>query len=1343
MKRKISTWTALFLAGSLVVGNGIPIIGKTTPAVYAAADFGMSTTPISGALNVSTSASLRLNFDRVVTPQGGNITITKQSTGALFVSVPLDTGLIGSSTFYDIKWLTSIRFEPNMTYTVNIPAGSFKDSSGASSTLKSWSFTTAPEVNPAITAGSFMPANNSRVDAGSVTSLNFKLNKNLVKGRGLIQLISSVDNSVVREFRVDTDTRVEVDSSDPLSTSVRLNLSGVTLAPGTSYYVLIDPYSFRDTDNRTFGGISSGTVWSFTTKGIASIPVTVSPANGLPNISPVGTLQLAFDRPMWPASGEIIVSPGDISDTRARRINVTSTAVTGGGSRNITIVPATTSLPLLGSTAYTVTIPQGAFYDRDGYLFPATGPYTWTYSTASSLQPLGPAVLSPADGSESVAANRAFGITFNRDVIYDRTITDGIALYKSDGSKVSISVDPGTTARDFIIQLASSTVLDNASTYYFNIANGVFKDAADPLSIYAGLSGQSSWSFTTAALDRTAPLLVTSVLENNRTVRLKYNEALDSSTALLTSSFPVTVNDEYRRLDNAYVLGDSVYIILSTGVAVGQVVKVGYSGGLRTIKDTSGNAAATFGLRLVSNTIESALPVPRDGVVSGKSLTLNFNDALKTVSPSAYNQFSVTSDGSSLGVSSISSSGSTVYMVLNNAPSNSGVVRVSYYGGSYPLQDSNGQNIAAFSNFYIRNSNDTVAPVIQSAAGSGNKVVLTYNEGLSSSSLPMNSQFSVLSGNLPVYVTDVAVSGNQVTLTTQSALSANQQVTISYVPGAAGISDYNGNRAGYINLQSVTMSTASAVPEINSATINGDALSIVFNKSMVSTSSLNSGQFAVRADGSNLGVQSAYISGNLLQITLSSLVRSGQVVDLSYMSGSGAIRDINGIALASFSSLNVQNLTGLTTATNGLSYLSTLASNEFGKSYSLLRTDSATATDDNSKYNQPVKRYKLMADRLTGSYEYLSKLGTASLAFEVPQTERAAYVSVPLSPLMAAVNRNKNAEFAIRYGEHLYTIPLDKMDTTSLYQSLRADSSAISLVFRLEKVPTGTYSSLEQKLQNNKIQGITSLVDIRLVAVANENYSSPAEITAPGVYSVRTTSTLNEPQVSLARLELTYGDAAYLPTSFSKAGSYTVLQAATEGNQVIGAYLSLRTFYDMNTHWSRSAVSELTTKNIIDTSYGSSYKPEQNITRAEFAIMLSRGLGLQGSREMAQRFRDVQPSTQTGDYIGAAAKAGIITGNTDATFRPNANITREQMAIMMVRALEYTGNPVTLNGTPASTLAVFKDKNKIQSPEFVAKANQSGIILGVSAGVFQPQGNATRGQAAIMLQRMLKKAGYL
>lgn len=150
------------------------------------------------------------------------------------------------------------------------------------------------------------------------------------------------------------------------------------------------------------------------------------------------------------------------------------------------------------------------------------------------------------------------------------------------------------------------------------------------------------------ALDKRAPVLVSTQLESNRTIRLKYDEAIRPSVALLSSSFNVTVNDERRTVESVYIQGDSVYVTLSTGVAVGQVVKIAYTGGLRTIQDAAGNAASTFSLRQVTNTVQTALPAPKDGILSGKTLTLNFNDTLKAISTNAFNQFSVYADGVSL-----------------------------------------------------------------------------------------------------------------------------------------------------------------------------------------------------------------------------------------------------------------------------------------------------------------------------------------------------------------------------------------------------------------------------------------------------------------------------------------------------------------------------------------------------------------------------------------------------------------------------------------------------------------------------------------------------------------------
>jgi hypothetical protein len=198
------------------------------------------------------------------------------------------------------------------------------------------------------------------------------------------------------------------------------------------------------------------------------------------------------------------------------------------------------------------------------------------------------------------------------------------------------------------------------------------------------------------------------------------------------------------------------------------------------------------------------------------------------------------------------------------------------------------------------------------------------------------------------------------------------------------------------------------------------------------------------------------------------------------------------------------------------------------------------------------------------------------------------------------------------------------------------------------------------------------------------------------------------------------------------------------GNTTIGPALGYSYFSDTTTHWAKNDILELANKLIVEprSNSGTNFEPNKNITRAEFAVFIAKGLGLAGDEASARRFPDVSSGT-TAAYIGAAAKAGIINGNADGTFKPNSNITREQMALMMVRAMEYAGYNTSMNGASTATLTKFKDAAKIQSKETVAKAVKEGIIQGVTTNTFQPQGNATRAQAAVMLKRVLDKLNYI
>ncbi|MEC1375869.1 S-layer homology domain-containing protein [Heyndrickxia oleronia] len=144
-----------------------------------------------------------------------------------------------------------------------------------------------------------------------------------------------------------------------------------------------------------------------------------------------------------------------------------------------------------------------------------------------------------------------------------------------------------------------------------------------------------------------------------------------------------------------------------------------------------------------------------------------------------------------------------------------------------------------------------------------------------------------------------------------------------------------------------------------------------------------------------------------------------------------------------------------------------------------------------------------------------------------------------------------------------------------------------------------------------------------------------------------------------------------------------------------------------------------------------SFKPNQNVTRAQFAKLLLNAMGIQPQKEK-QKFSDVIPSQWYADYVNTASELGIILGNTDGTFKPDNNITRGQIAAMLVRAF---------NGTvsfPKTTNQSFSDVSS--KTTFVNEINQAAslkIIRGFEDGSFKPENPATRGQAVVMIYRTL------
>jgi hypothetical protein len=171
------------------------------------------------------------------------------------------------------------------------------------------------------------------------------------------------------------------------------------------------------------------------------------------------------------------------------------------------------------------------------------------------------------------------------------------------------------------------------------------------------------------------------------------------------------------------------------------------------------------------------------------------------------------------------------------------------------------------------------------------------------------------------------------------------------------------------------------------------------------------------------------------------------------------------------------------------------------------------------------------------------------------------------------------------------------------------------------------------------------------------------------------------------------------------------------------------------TFWANNAIKQLSVKNIIGGITDDQFAPMQNVSRAEFAAMIVRGLGLKEAA--SSQFTDVPSTHGLANEIAVAYKAGIINGVTDTQFAPDKSINREEMVKMIVRAYEVKSG----TKTKSSKNAAFNDLSKVSewAKAYVNIAAELGFIQGRQVGIFDPKGEANRAECAQIVYNLLFK----
>lgn len=358
--------------------------------------------------------------------------------------------------------------------------------------------------------------------------------------------------------------------------------------------------------------------------------------------------------------------------------------------------------------------------------------------------------------------------------------------------------------------------------------------------------------------------------------------------------------------------------------------------------------------------------------------------------------------------------------------------------------------------------------------------------------------------------------------------------------------------------------------------------------------------------------------------------------------------------------------------------------------------------------------------------EKLIASGSAHDVYTAEFTDTADEYTIRIPAQGLLLLSGKKAELHLRAGDHKV-----KLNTHAFEMPEDASSMVISIV---------TDSSEESEALLNKLTDMnrrfTPQSSIAEVGFYAEYEDEQLEEIAPS----ETGAVLLEWQTSGAliyRFDSETGRWLYVPSKLTSG----VQQFPWHADHLFAAWSYFGSFADIRGHWAQEEIDWMASRLYVTGYDANQFRPDNKVTRAEFAAMLVRIFGLQGTHAVSDsQFKDVPADSWYADAVNAASEAGLIQGVGDELFKPNETVTREQMTVMVWRAYEQLirGEEEADSIDAERILAAFQDEDRISewARIAVAAAWEEGFVQGVAPDQFDPEGSATRAQAAVILQRI-------
>ncbi|NQX62687.1 S-layer homology domain-containing protein [Paenibacillus qinlingensis] len=334
-------------------------------------------------------------------------------------------------------------------------------------------------------------------------------------------------------------------------------------------------------------------------------------------------------------------------------------------------------------------------------------------------------------------------------------------------------------------------------------------------------------------------------------------------------------------------------------------------------------------------------------------------------------------------------------------------------------------------------------------------------------------------------------------------------------------------------------------------------------------------------------------------------------------------------------------------------------------------------------------------------------------------------VSLPKEAFNATKHKAQESDKKVEIQSPLGTLTIPD----NMFKLKDIGTNPSSIEFSIAKADTSSFSpKLKEKTKDKPIIELTVKINGEVVTWKNKD----APVTVRVAYTP-TAKELQDPEHIVIWYVDGDGKVIKVPSGKYDAATGEVTFATTHFSMYAVTYEE--TTYDdiQSVHWAKKQIEVLASKGVINGTTESTFTPSANITRADFLKLLVETLGL--SAEVEGNFDDVQPSDYYYEEARLARQLGISAGVGNNKLNPQDFISRQDMMVMVERAIRIAGNNRTV--TSAVDMNKFTDFMNIASyaKDSIRTLIQQGLVEGDGQNL-HPTGNTTRAEAAVLLYKL-------